>query len=316
MLNHDGDTTTTAYMISTISRWLAPFYILLSFTAILSRLVPLLGALASHGKTRTRARTRAVIDLWVSKRCFVHFYLVSLVSMVTVLPEISLARGLLSLHLLRRTYECLFVHQFSANSKMHLAGYLLGVGHYLALPLVFLDATESESRSWWTSAGALFNLWAQYQQYRHHSLLADLRRFPSSSSSTTTSTNNNNNNKKESRNTTAYHLPPPTSGWFRWITCPHYLAEILIYLSFSLILGLLGGDAAEEPDVLDPPPPPPSSSEDMRLERFLIFGQRHCHWFLFLWVTTNLTVSALNNYDWYKRHNSNLTQSALFPFLL
>jgi hypothetical protein len=278
MLNH-GDTT--AYMISNILRWLAPFYVLLSLIAISSRLVPLLGALASHGKTRTTA----VVDLWISKRCFVHFYLVGLVSMVTVLPELSLAQGLLSLHLLRRTYECLFVHQWTAKSKMHVAGYLLGAGHYLVLPLVFLDATES-SRTWWTSTGALFNLWAQYQQFRHHSLLADLRRFPST--------------KKEGN---TYHLP--TSGWFRRITCPHYLAEILIYLSFGVVLW---GDA-EESD-LDPPP-----SNNM-LERYLIFGQRHCHWFLLMWVTTNLTVSALNNYDWYKRHNLNLTQSALIPFLL
>jgi hypothetical protein len=275
MLNH-GDTT--AYIISIILRWLAPFYILLSLTAILSRLVPLLGALASHGKTRTRA----VVDLWVSKRYFVHFYLIGLVSMVTVLPAISLARGLLSLHLLRRTYECLFVHQWTANSKIHVAGYLLGAGHYLVLPLVFLDATES--KSWWTLTGATFNLWAQYQQFRHHSVLANLRRFPSA---------------KKERST--YHLP--TSGWFRWITCPHYLAEIFIYLSFGVVLW---GDA-EESD-LDPP--------SNLLEMFLIFGQRHCHWFLLLWVTTNLAVSALNNYDWYKKNHSNLTQSALVPFLL
>ena len=265
-------------MISIILRWLSPFYALLSLTAISSRLVPLMGALASHGKTRTRA----VVDLWVSKSYFVHFYLIGLASMVTVLSEISLARGLLSLHLLRRTYECLFVHQWTANSKMHVAGYLLGAGHYLVLPLVFLNATES--RSWRTSTGALFNLWAQYQQFRHHKILADLRCFPS---------------PKKERST--YYLP--TSGWFRWITAPHYLAEILIYLSFGIVLW----GEAEETD-LDPP--------SNMLERFLIFGQWHCHWFLFLWVTTNLTVSALNNYDWYKRRNPNLTQSALIPFLL
>jgi hypothetical protein len=264
-------------MISNTVRCLAPIYILLSLTAILSRLVPLLGALASHGKTRTRA----VVDLWVSKRYFVHFYLVGLASILTLLPEISLARGLLSLHLLRRTYECLFVHQWTSNSKMHVAGYLLGAGHYLVLPLVFLDATDS--RSWWTLTGTIFNLWAQYQQFRHHNILADLRRFPST---------------KKERST--YHLP--TSGWFRWITGPHYLAEVLIYLSFGVVLWR----DAEKSD-LDPP--------SNILERFLIFGQRHCHWFLFLWVTTNLTVSALNNYDWYKRRNSNLTQSALIPFL-
>lgn len=29
----------------------------------------------------------------------------------------------------------------------------------------------------------------------------------------------------------------PVGGWFELVSCPHYFAELLIYVSFSLLLG-------------------------------------------------------------------------------
>lgn len=29
----------------------------------------------------------------------------------------------------------------------------------------------------------------------------------------------------------------PVGGWFELVSCPHYFAELLIYISFSLLLG-------------------------------------------------------------------------------
>ena len=47
---------------------------------------------------------------------------------------------LLIIHLLRRLYECIFIQQHhKESSRMNIAGYALGVGYYLVLPLVFLD---------------------------------------------------------------------------------------------------------------------------------------------------------------------------------
>lgn len=310
---------------------LTPIYVLLTLIVLSSLVVPFLQDLASHGKTRYAATATGSAptqqrhgyessaaflpslmrrlshgdEFLIQKRFFLHFYICGLLSLAVVFyfsasfPDPTMDRNpsvrnmttlsLLGIHLTRRLYECLHVHRTTSQSKMHLAGYLLGVLHYLLLPIVFVplpcdhgrEATvsshelrESKVSLVIRTAASLFCLWAQCQQYWHHCLLAKLR-LPNTSTS----------NAK-----TVYRLP--VGGWFRFVTCPHYLAEILIYLAFAILLEMQKEHSAHN-----------------RFRHFVLLG----------WVAINLTVSALSNHQWYTEHIPNHTQlgrKAIVPLLL
>merc|ERR1712211_217089 len=76
----------------------------------------------------------------------------------------------------------------------------------------------------------------------------------------------------------------PHGDWFQYVSCPHYLAEILIYFSFALILGTKHTTA----------------------------------WMIFLWVFVNQIIAGLMSHWWYKKtfrtYPSNRT--AVIPFLI
>jgi 3-oxo-5-alpha-steroid 4-dehydrogenase 3 len=323
-----------------------PVYILLTIVALSSMAVPFLQDLASHGKTRDTVSTSASVqqqrgyrsstdffpslvrrllhgeEFLIQKKFFLHFYACGLLSFVVLYLGASFAAPtmdqnpslshsttlvLLVIHLSRRFYECLYVHRWTSQSKMHLVGYLVGIMHYILLPFVFVSVpysqvavpslyvrdSESLSSQWGIiTAASLFCLWAQYQQYRHHCLLARLR-----------SPNNDNNTFKSNSNantkSVVYSLP--VGGWFRFVTCPHYLAEILIYCAFAILLEM-----------------------QIQMQILTDHGYHHStnrfrHFFLLAWVATNLTVSALTNHDWYTKHIPNHTQlgrKAIVPLIL
>lgn len=221
----------------------------------------------------------------------------------------SISTILLYVHLLRRLYECTYVHQWRETSMMHIAGYMVGVIHYIWLPHVFvripceqcwktlfpnsypsflfparevLDSTypvqlHKVTRYGWLVLGVCLCLYGQYQQHRHHVLLAILRKPNLRSNSV--------NPSKDGQ----YSLP--TGGWFQFVTCPHYLAEILIYVSFAILLEL------EKP--------------------ILYYGYRH--YLVLTWVASNLTLSALINYQWYQKNlppTIMAGKKAIIPFVL
>ena len=62
-----------------------------------------------------------------------------------------------------------------------------------------------------------------YMQHSAHKSLAQLRNKKIHSKSTT---NKNDNNTRQ------YFIP--MGGWFNYISCPHYFAEIIIYLSLVI----------------------------------------------------------------------------------
>ena len=159
-------------LLSVATLMLAPGYIMLSFLAILSRRNKILKELASHGKTSTQKIEKKTLSsqwCWISKRRFAHFYFVGIISTLVVtticlhqekityehvdrvlfdetFSSRTAAVVVLMIHVFRRAYECLYIQQYSnESSKMHIAGYALGVGHYLVLPLVFwdIDATNN-----------------------------------------------------------------------------------------------------------------------------------------------------------------------------
>jgi hypothetical protein len=220
---------------------------------------------------------------------------------------------------------------------MHIAGYALGVGHYMVLPLVFLDIdptnssvvvgstsdsdVQDENHSFcsgsiysatkMTAMMVIFifgviciNLWLQYEQRMHHVILADIRRVAVDDEAK----DKDEDNLRQSQH---YSLPP-YRRWFRYVLCPHYLAEMLLYLSFAILLEIPASAAVQNNYVC-------KNMINNNFEDFFFFenmngslfvGRRYRHWMLFVWVAVNLTVSAMNSYDWYNsRYNSSTRNS-------
>jgi 3-oxo-5-alpha-steroid 4-dehydrogenase 3 / polyprenol reductase len=240
---------------------------------------------------------------------------------------------LLYIHLFRRLYECTYVHVWKETSVMHVAGYFVGAIHYIWLPHIFFrlpcihcihdqstsnflykyihtipvlldQQSMSQQNQYFDSNNYTIHyathkvsmirifaivlcLYGQYQQYKHHSLLANIR----INKPTTTTT------------TTKYSLP--TSGWFQYITCPHYLSEIIIYISFALLL-------EQEKYMVTI-----SSSSSSSINYLYYYGYRH--YLIVVWVASNLTMSALINYKWYQNNLPNdimKDKKAIIPFIL
>jgi 3-oxo-5-alpha-steroid 4-dehydrogenase 3 len=167
---------------------------------------------------------------------------------------------------------------------MHIMGYCAGVAHYIWLPLGFVsvpcgakdvtghnNTVPVEHTHLLPMLLFLLGLCAQYQQHRHHVLLANLRIDPQTNSS-------NHNNAK-------YRIP--TGGWFRFVACPHYLAEIILYVCLAILVQF------------DHP--------TRRMGLVLLF------------VALNLSVTAIRTHRWYCENIPGyiqLKRRALIPFFV
>jgi 3-oxo-5-alpha-steroid 4-dehydrogenase 3 / polyprenol reductase len=303
----------------------APAFLVLTAVALLSTLLPVLQQLASHGKTRIDIHHSKDDNInsppsslfnhprfWIQKRFFLHFYVVGLISLAAFLflanptavtnshqlafPPILL----LTFHLARRWYECRSIHKYSTQSQMHLAGFICGIFHYLFLPFLLFDTDcfSSAATSVTTTTNlpttiffSLLCLMAQHEQYQHHWLLANLRTNISI------------------RGDTNHHKIPQGRG-FQYVSCPHYLAEIGIYAALVVLI-----PKSKESSWLH---------EEMGGVQFLPDGifsllialREWRRSILLLWVTSNLTVTAVRSHQWYLDTfpvYESLNRSAIFP---
>ncbi|KAK9518944.1 hypothetical protein VZT92_021709 [Zoarces viviparus] len=142
-------------------------------------------------------------------------------------PQLSalLVQLLLCVHSLRRLLECLFVSVFS-DGALHVVQYVFGVCYYVMLGLTVLGSdrlgegsgTLLSQLDWFHVAGSALFIWASLMQHQSTVLLAGLR-----------------TGKSGSVETLAHRAP--RGGWFQLVSCPHYFAELLIYVSLSLVFG-------------------------------------------------------------------------------
>ncbi|KJP88418.1 hypothetical protein AK88_01870 [Plasmodium fragile] len=186
----------------------------------------------THGeKTHsTFSKLRRKIDqMTISKKHFAHFYVIGLVvnsvllicdlrqrggSEQTVLHCMSITNVLLQVQLIRRLLEQLFVVRTTPKSVMHVFSYLLGVTFYLVTPYSLHNNEKRE----YTTVGLIpvvMFLLGTLIQYDSHVRLAKLR-------------------PKGPKNLDSPYKVPH-GGLFYFVSCPHYFAEILIYLSFLLL---------------------------------------------------------------------------------
>ncbi|XP_034534120.1 polyprenol reductase [Notolabrus celidotus] len=142
-------------------------------------------------------------------------------------PQLTtlLVQLLLVLHSLRRLQECLFVSVFS-DGAIHLAQYLFGLVYYVILGLTVLGSDRVGKGSgpllsqleWFHVVGGVVFIMASLMQHQCLVHLAGLRK-----------------GKSGSVETLAHRVPE--GGWFELVSCPHYFAELLLYVGLNLIYG-------------------------------------------------------------------------------
>lgn len=204
---------------------------------------------------------------------------------------------LMEAQVLRRLYETVYVFNYSSSARMHVLGYLCGFFFYLAAPLSMCSLCVPEVSSyiitqavlsvlrqrahiadielkfleygnsllklgWWQWTGALVFMWGWIHQLRCHKILGSLR----------------TGNQEE---TNEYAIP--YGDWFEIVSCPHYLAEIVIYA------GILIATEASDLTV----------------------------WLLFGYVVANLTFAATEMHKWYLHKFDSYPRSrwSIIPFV-
>ncbi|RMZ53565.1 hypothetical protein APUTEX25_003387 [Auxenochlorella protothecoides] len=200
-----------------------------------------------------------------------------------------LALCLLEVHLVRRYLETVLIMQYPPNARMHGIAYLYGISYYLVVPATLvplallqrladgglesllgrgammgalpsaLEATLARlSALQWL--GVLAFVAGNLLQLHSHRLLANLSRGTQSGT---------------------YRIP--RGGLFELVSCPHYLAEIVIYSGLGLLIG----------------------------------AQRPLAWLILAWVAANLVLAAGMTQAWYRRRFPSYPsrRKALFPWL-
>ncbi|XP_014669285.1 PREDICTED: polyprenol reductase-like [Priapulus caudatus] len=139
----------------------------------------------------------------------------------------GLGMTMLFVHVARRLYECLFVSVYS-QSTMSWLTYIIGCAYYLGLAPALLSLAEGFPYvdtpirlqfHWWQPVGIALFLWANWHHHTAHVILARLRK------------------DSKGRVKTLIHCIP-SGDWFDLVSCPHFLAEILIYLALAMTMGL------------------------------------------------------------------------------
>lgn len=184
----------------------------------------------------------------------------------------ALGLSLLALQIYRRLYENLFVSVFSSG-RMNILHYIVGITHYLGAVLLLVSQAPGfdgkESHVSFSAVefrhiiGTLVCFFGFIVQNRSLHLLASLR-------------------KNQGRKITERHVMPQ-GGMFEILSCPHMLAEVLIYVGILLIL------------------------------------HTHIGWgIVTLWVISNQVQVAIMNHKWYQETFKDypLKRRAIFPFLV
>ena len=169
------------------------FWIAMTLAAVAST-SGCLSAITLHGKMASES------SMWhVPKYWFYHFYLFGIGINWAVHGLES--NPFLIVHLTRRLVEQLWLFPYSKESKMHVLAYLVGYVFYTAVTFTV------------TNANPMFWLWliGNVIQFYSHRALYMHRLF----------------GPKDAKRS------PPLNIFFHFMYCPHYFAEMLIYISFA-----------------------------------------------------------------------------------
>mmetsp|Transcript_4527 Transcript_4527/g.6421 ORF Transcript_4527/g.6421 Transcript_4527/m.6421 type:complete len:512 (-) Transcript_4527:346-1881(-) len=190
-----------------------------------------------------------------------------------------------------------------------------------------------------STIAAVLCLYAQYQQYRHHKILANYRKsqitthFNNDKQDNSYKSKDKNMYKDKGKDTNRYKSNKyviPNGAFFHYLSCPHYAAEIIIYASLLYILStIIQHFEFVEYFLLQQSHPyhQPYEQQYQQQQYFLHTTnhtacthsrQQYTAMTLLLWVIVNLSISAHSSHKWYKQHFGSSYPShrkALIPFL-
>jgi hypothetical protein len=194
---------------------------------------------------------------------------------------------LYQIHLIKRLYECINVHIFSKHSTMNILHYLFGISYYICMPLsifminITVNTTDINTNiittnifhNWYIQTflctfGIYVFIYASYKQSQIHFILRNLRKNKKSA-----------NRKEKNNQKLKYHIP--FGNLFEYLSSPHYVCEILIYISLYLIYYSLSFTRVSRSS--------PSSLSSLSL---LWSG-------MILTTMINLIISAIETNNWY-----------------
>eukprot|EP00744_Colponema_vietnamica_P014790 GILI01020706.1.p1 GENE.GILI01020706.1~~GILI01020706.1.p1 ORF type:complete len:320 (-),score=51.25 GILI01020706.1:35-970(-) len=194
------------------------------------------------------------------------------------LPALSLC--LLQLHLFRRILECSFVSVFSSSARMHIFGYILGMSFYAlaSLTLVVQSPLLLPPSSTMSSL-----LRIEVMELTSPWTVCAVFLFLLGNSFQSKAHAMLADLRKGSDPSQPAEYKVPVGSLFNYVSCPHYAAELLIYASLLLLQ-------------------PHSTS--------LVL--------MFLFVCTNLTITALRTHSWYQQTFPNYPRrrKAIIPLIL
>lgn len=224
--------------------------------------IDILKPFLKYGKT-LKNENNVFFNVYVPKHWFTHFYIIHFtLSWLNFVLFWNYENCFQTLHAIicincmqssRRLYECFFVSKFSAVAKIHIFHYLVGIFFYTSIniiPYLKLQCGDNEEINSLGYISLLLFMLAYIDQYYNHMTLSKQKK---------------------------YNLPQ--SGLFKYVTCPHYFDEIIIYASCFLL--------------------DPSSS----------------YFFIVLWVMLNLSISANQSYIFYKSQKQLRQQLRIIPFM-
>uniref|UniRef100_A0A0N5BV24 Polyprenal reductase n=1 Tax=Strongyloides papillosus TaxID=174720 RepID=A0A0N5BV24_STREA len=172
----------------------------------------------------------------------------------------------LSIHIGRRLYETLFISVYSP-STIHISHFMMGIIHYIFLPLSVLVSSSLKISENISFSQVMFTILFVFLNYLQNGIANDFA----------------NLRKDENNKVTNLSHKVCLNGIHKFVCCPHFLYEILIYLTLYGI------------------------GRSQNLLYFLLF------------VLVNQMVAAKTNQIWYKKKFSDkievANRKALIPFI-
>ncbi|KAK9381458.1 uncharacterized protein V2V93DRAFT_391157 [Kockiozyma suomiensis] len=188
--------------------WFTHFYI---FGALCSAYALIILGLAHSNIYTTPVNYLLTLDHYLSRR--LGRFSTNDFNLLYSQAQLSLA--IITIQCARRWYECLYVEKMSNKARIRLGHYLVGHLFYLAVSCAILcdslqnSINPSPNALSLSSCSVAFVLYltAARAQYSAHKQLASLKKYS----------------------------PPPPTFLFKYLVCPHYTAEIVVYISIAVI---------------------------------------------------------------------------------
>ncbi|KAI9364991.1 hypothetical protein DFJ73DRAFT_792541 [Zopfochytrium polystomum] len=229
------------------------------------------------------------------KQTFTHFYLLALAESLALpfllhhplSPPQSSLLALFTLHAARRLLESAVAFPSSSRARIHAAHYVAGIAFYAVTPPALVAATDPSPAPVTRAVAAAVAGAAMAVQCVAHWGLAGLRKKKKTAGK---------DGKDEGAGMDEGYVHPAArvggaaGPWFRLVACPHYFAELVLYVAFAVFARGAGGAGGGG-----------SGSGSGSGGGLSAAAVAVAPWAAVLWVAVDLGVSADETWRWYRR---------------